>query len=114
MHELGIVKHVIQSVSDIATENGISRLSRVKLSVGEVSGVINDLLADCWEWYCQKSPLMDGCRLETEVLEAVTYCTACEKEYGTVKYGRTCPFCGSGETYLLRGSECVIKEIEAE
>ena len=34
--------------------------------------------------------------------------------YETVKYGRTCPHCGSGETYLLTGNECIIKEIEAE
>ena len=27
---------------------------------------------------------------------------------------KTCPYCGSGETYLLYGNECVIKEIEAE
>ena len=32
----------------------------------------------------------------------------------TVLYGKTCPFCGSEETWLVRGNECIIKEIEAE
>ena len=25
-----------------------------------------------------------------------------------------CPYCGSEETYLVKGDECVIKEVEAE
>ena len=26
----------------------------------------------------------------------------------------TCPYCGSGETWLITGNECLIKEVEAE
>ena len=44
---------------------------------------------------------------------AVTYCEDCKSEYETVKYGKICPKCGSRHTYLLRGSEFNIKEIEA-
>jgi hydrogenase nickel incorporation protein HypA/HybF len=49
-----------------------------------------------------------------EEIPAVTWCADCKREYETVAYGRTCPYCGSGRTWLLRGNECVIKEIEAE
>ena len=27
---------------------------------------------------------------------------------------KICPHCGSGETWLITGNECIIKEIEAE
>lgn len=114
MHELGIVKHVARTVEDIAKENDLSRVARVTLTLGEVSGVIDWQLKDCWDWLCDKTPLLKGCALETETLPAVSYCTACEREYPTVRYGRTCPYCASPETYLLRGNECVIKEIEGE
>ena len=33
-------------------------------------------------------------------------------EYATVEHGRTCPLCGSENTWLLRGNEVEIKEIE--
>ena len=44
----------------------------------------------------------------------MTYCSSCGQHYETVKYGRECPYCHSGETWLVQGNECVIKEIEAE
>ena len=61
------------------------------------------------------TPQLDGTqKITLEVIPAVTYCGSCEKTYPTVQYGRTCPHCGSGETWLLTGNECTIKEIEAE
>ena len=42
----------------------------------------------------------------------MTQCGGCGREYPTVAHGRTCPRCGSEDTWLLRGSEISIKEIE--
>ena len=47
-----------------------------------------------------------------EPVEAVTHCGACGLDYATVEHGKTCPHCGSGETYLLQGQEVMIKQIE--
>jgi hydrogenase nickel incorporation protein HypA/HybF len=52
--------------------------------------------------------------LKLETIPAVTYCSGCEKTYETIRYGKICPYCGSPETWLVQGNECVIKEIEAE
>ena len=56
---------------------------------------------------------MEGCELEVEDIPAVTHCEACGTDYGTVEHGRICPACGSDQTYLLRGREVMIKQIEA-
>ncbi len=114
MHELGIVTHVMQTLTDIAAENEVTHIGSVTLEVGEVSGVINDIVRDCWDYMCRKRPLFTDCKLVLEVLPAVTICGSCGKTYPTIQYGRTCPHCGSGETWLLTGNECTIKEIEAE
>ena len=55
---------------------------------------------------------MNGCELKIEQIDAVTYCEDCKKEYPTVKYGKICPHCGSEHTFLLKGNEFNIKEIE--
>ena len=47
-----------------------------------------------------------------EPVEAVTHCEACGHDYATVEQGKTCPHCGSGDTYLLQGQEVMIKQIE--
>ena len=39
------------------------------------------------------------------------FCPKCGKELR--EYERSCPYCGSEETWLIRGDEINIKEIEA-
>lgn len=112
MHELGIVFHVIRTVERLGEENDLCRVASVTLELGEVSGAIARELTSCWDWAVQKSDLLRGAQLRIDTLSAVTKCGACGAEYPTVRYGRTCPHCGSGETWLLRGSEINIKEIE--
>ena len=113
MHELGIVFHIIRTVEDVAKENHVARIQRVTLQLGEVSGVVESYLQDCWKWAAAKSPLLQDAALEIETIPAVTFCQGCKKTYETVQYGRTCPYCASEDTYLLVGNEVNIKEIEA-
>lgn len=113
MHELGIVFHIIDEIEDVGRQNALTSVSSVTLEVGEVSGVLHDYLDDCWKWACAKSELMNGASLNIEVIPAVTYCEDCGGEYATVKFGKTCPSCGGGNTYLIKGNEIMIKEIEA-
>ena len=114
MHELGVVFKVIDQVQEIAKENDVTRVESVTLSLGEVSAVIPEYLDDCWKWAVKRTELMKDARLEIETIPAVTHCDGCGRNYETVKFGRTCPSCGSGETWLLQGNEFIIKQIEAE
>lgn len=113
MHELGIVFHIIKTVDRIGEENKLSAVSSVTLELGEVSGVVDRELTDCWNWAVKKSELMKDARLAIEKIKAYTRCEDCGGVYETVTYGRTCPFCGGGNTFLKSGNEINIKEIEA-
>ena len=55
MHELGIVFHIIRTVEDVAKENHVARIQRVTLQLGEVSGVCESYLHDCWKWEAASS-----------------------------------------------------------
>jgi len=112
MHELGIVFYIIKDVKKVAEENGVSHVSKVVMNIGEVSTVVPYLLTDCWEWAVKKESLLSGCKLEILTVRATSFCEDCKNEYETVKYGKTCPFCQGGNTYLLKGNEVEIKEIE--
>lgn len=113
MHELGIVFHVIKSVERVAEDNNLEKVSAVVLELGEVSGVVPDYLTDCWKWAAAKTELVKGAELRIETLPAITHCDGCGRDYPTVAHGKTCPRCGSGNTWLLTGNEMNIKEIEA-
>ena len=113
MHELGIVFHVIKSVEEVGRQNCLTRVSAVTLEIGEVSGVVPSYLTDCWDWAVKRTEFLTEAALRIEPIQAVTLCTDCGQEYSTVKYAKVCPRCGSENTYLLRGNEYAIKEIEA-
>ena len=112
MHELGVVFHIIADLERVAAENAVTRIGKVTLELGEVSTVIPRYLTDCWKWASAKNDLVRGAELEIETIPAVTLCESCGAEYPTVAHGRICPHCGSERTYLLRGNEFLIKEIE--
>lgn len=112
MHELGIVFHIIDSVKEVAKENNVNHISCVTLEIGEVSGIVNSYLEDCWNWACSKEELMKDCKLNIITIKAITYCVDCKQTYSTLEYAKKCPHCGSENTYLLKGLETNIKEIE--
>ena len=114
MHEMGIVIHLAKTLDDLAEEHHITRIGSVTLSVGEVSGIVNDLFIDAWEYFKKKHPILSDSELRMEVIPAVTHCDGCGEDYETVAHGKICPHCGSKETWLIQGNECIIKEIEAE
>ena len=113
MHELGIVEYVAEEVSEVAKDNGVTRIASVTLEIGEVSGIVPEYLVDCWNYWVRKSPILKGSVLKYEWTKAMTFCSSCKKEYETVKYGKICPHCHSEETYLLYGNKCEIKEVTA-
>ena len=112
MHELGLVNYVVKEVSKVAEENNVSRIKSVTLEFGEVSGIVTSYLYDYWNWYTKKYPVFEGSELKCEEIPAVTWCDNCKITYSTITYGKTCPHCGSGNTWLLRGNEMGIKQVE--
>ncbi len=112
MHELGIVFYIIKDVKKAAEENGVEKVSAVVMNIGEVSTVVPAYLKDIWRWAADKEPLLEGAELKIHKIKAVTWCNSCKSEYMTLKHGKICPSCGSPETWLLRGNEVEIKEIE--
>ena len=112
MHELGIVFYIIRDVKQAAEEHGVEHVNAVVMNIGEVSTIVPEYLTDCWRWAADKEELLKGCELKVNIIPAVTHCADCGGEYPTVQYRKKCPHCGSDSTWLLRGNEVEIKEIE--
>ena len=114
MHEMGIVLHLAKTLDETAEKEKITRIGKVTLQVGEVSGIMTDLFTDAWDYFKKRHEVLKDSELVIEPIKAVTYCDGCGANYETVLYGKKCPHCGSDETWLVTGNECIIKEIEAE
>lgn len=108
MHELGTVFYVIKQVEQLCVENNLSTVGSVTLEIGEVSGIIPKYVQDCWDWAIKDTTYLKNTELKIETLDAVTYCEDCGKTYPTVKYAKTCPYCGSEHTFLLAAAMSII------
>ena len=113
MHELGTIYYVIDAVEKLMDEEKLTKVASITLEVGEVSGIMPQYLTDFWLYARKKTEHFQETELKIEKLEAVTYCQNCAKTYPTIQYGKTCPYCQSGNTFLVTGNEYNIKEIEA-
>lgn len=111
MHELGVVFHMVDLLEDAAREHGLSRIDKVTVSLGEVSGVVTDFFEDAWLWASERSDVLKDAELEIYQIEAVNVCNDCGKTYKAVPQGRICPHCGSARTELLYGTELEIDSI---
>ncbi len=111
MHELGVVFHIIDDVTDVGLENDLTSITSVTLQLGTVSSVIPEYLTDCWKWAVKKTELLKDAELIIEPIEAISHCEDCLTDFDTIENGKTCPECGSVHTYLLQGNEFLIKEI---
>ena len=89
MHELGIVFHMVDLLESTAREHNLTRISRVTVDLGEVSGVMTEFFEDAWLWASGRSELLKDAELELYQVEAVSVCNDCGKTYPTVAFGRT-------------------------
>lgn len=112
MHELGIVVHVVKQVEKLAKENNVKEVVGITLEIGEVSGVVKEYFVDAFEWQKKRTEYMKNCKLDIVIIEGISYCEDCKDTFRTTAYGKTCPKCGGGHTYLVTGRDVAIKDIK--
>ena len=114
MHELGIVKNVVEQVEKVAKENGVKKVLKLNMEIGEVSSIVPELFTDAFEWLKKRTDTMQETELNLVILQGISYCRSCRKTYETTKYAKECPYCKGNDTYLVTGNEINIKDIEVE
>lgn len=109
MHELGIVRNIVAIVGDAAKGR---RVRRVNIEVGELSGVMTDAIAFCFDAVA-RGTLLEGAALQIRKIEGRARCDACGAEFATQTLFTPCS-CGSRRLTRLQGEELNIKSMELE
>ena len=112
MHELGIVVHVIKQAETLAKNNNVQKVVEITLEVGEVSGVVKEYFVDAFEWAKKRTEYLKECKLNYITIEGKSYCRDCKEFFKTTEHGKTCPKCGSSNTYLVTGNQMSIRDIK--
>jgi hydrogenase nickel incorporation protein HypA/HybF len=113
MHELGIATSVLQEARQEAQRHAGARLRKIRLRVGELSGVNAEALRFGFEVLARESKL-EPLELEIESCPRRQRCPACGLTFTVAKYDLTCPACGNAQTEFVSGDELEVASLELE
>jgi hydrogenase nickel incorporation protein HypA/HybF len=107
VHELAITESIVSSVSEHV---GKAKVMRIRLVVGNLSGVVPEAVRFCFDVCAAGTPL-EGARLEVEEVVGRARCRSCERELVLRDPIPLCG-CGSADLLVLSGQELKIQEVE--
>jgi len=111
MHEYSIVQALLESVAEQTRARGALAVHRLRLRVGELSGVEPELLRCAYRTFRERTICADA-ELEIETVPASWICPRCDCE---IERGAAlrCPGCGRPGS-LRGGDELILDRIEME
>jgi len=113
MHELGIAASVLQEAQQEAQRHPGTRLRKIKVRVGELSGVNPEALSFSFEVLVRDAGL-EPLELEIETCPRQQRCPACQQTFRVAEYDLRCPGCGTAETEFASGDELELASLEME
>ena len=110
MHEIGIVRQLLRTVSTFAEENGIEEIREVVVDCGELSLVIPDYVEELYPAIV-KGSILGSAKLTIHMVPGLAECEDCDEIFNVVEHKGFCPNCGSFQKTVLSGKDFTIREI---
>ena len=113
MHEVSIMTEALRMAVDAAKSAGASRVLKLRLRIGSLSGVVPESLQFAFDVVCHGTMAEDA-RLEIEAVPAACWCGTCQAEFECADFFNECPHCHSVSGELRRGRELDIASVEMD
>jgi hydrogenase nickel incorporation protein HypA/HybF len=113
MHELSVCLSLLEQVGSIAAQKESTRVTRIELRVGPLSGVEADLLRNAWPLAAAGTIAVDA-ELVIEESDVVVHCSACNADSAARANRLICGQCGDFRTSLVSGDEMILQRLELE
>ena len=110
MHEIGIVRQLIRTVTDFAAENEVRDIREVVVDCGELSLVIPEYVEELFPVAAKDSILKDA-KLTIRTVPGLAECEDCDEIFNVIEHKGYCPNCGSFNKTVLSGKDFSIREI---
>ena len=113
MHELSIMSEALRMAMEAAQAAGATRVRKLRLRIGSLSGVVPDALRFAFDVVCQGT-MAEGATLEIEAVQAVCWCATCQAEFACTDLFNECPRCQNFSGEVRRGREMEIASVEMD
>ena len=111
MHELSIACSLVKAAIEEAARHGVTRVARVDVVLGALSGVEMEALTFCFPAVA-RGTVCEGATLDVEVEPARGHCPACGSTSDVRDFMSSCPSCGTWPIGLEGGREMRLKALE--
>ena len=113
MHELSIIYNVLEIAKEHATNNAISRINKIVLSIGEFCALQEDSLNFAFK-NLSKDSLCEEALLVIEKKDAQAYCKNCNRIFKIDLKHKVCPICKQFSHDITTGYEILVASIEGD
>jgi len=113
LHELSIASNLIDIVNKAVEGQDVSRVTSLRIVIGEMSNVVPDCLSFAFE-VTSKGTVAENARLDFEKKPLVARCLDCGSEFPIRDYLFLCPQCESPKIEIISGKEFFLESIECE
>ena len=96
MHEIGVVRSTVKTVTDFAEQNDMKEVAEIVLDIGELSLVIPKYVEDIYPVVVGDTWLKDT-KLMINVIPGMAECDECNELFHVIEHEGYCPNCGSFE-----------------
>lgn len=111
MHELSVCLALLEQVEQVAKEHRATRVERILLQIGPLSGVEPALLESAFPLAAAGTVAADA-RFEIETIPVRVRCKDCGAETVAQANRLLCGGCGGYHTTLLSGKELLLANLE--
>ena len=110
MHEIGIVRQLVRTVTAFAEANDVQDIREVVVDCGELSLVIPEYVEELYPVIAKDSILKDA-KLTIHTVPGLAECEECDEVFNVVENKGRCPNCGSFEKTVMSGKDFRVREI---
>jgi len=113
MHEYPITQQIIKIASAHCNEAGFTRVTSIKLIVGDYSGFIGESIQMYFD-IISKETACEGAEIEIIYVKPKLKCPACGEMFLRAPMSFACPVCGIDGEPTEIGKEFYIESVEVE
>lgn len=111
MHELSVTQSVLDIALAHAEKAGADRVVRIYLTIGALSGIVDDSVQFYFDFVAQDS-IAEGAELVFDRVPAQFRCQACGATYEPEDEDWSCPLCGETQPQVIGGQAFRVDSIE--
>jgi hydrogenase nickel incorporation protein HypA/HybF len=111
MHEFSIMQAALETAGEKTRAAGATRIHRLTLRVGALSGVVPEALRFAFDALKNES-LAAAAELKIEEVPAAGWCAGCAAEFAVAGLHYECPRCHRPSGELRRGLEMDLASLE--